>query len=752
MSQRTPNILIQPIKTYFLGFLFTGIILLMFLNWSLYSEGQNIKQTVQNQEQLEAEKEIKVILDKTFKELQKTLKTLTEWDEVHQQINDLSYYFFWHDERLIESAYFKKDYDQLEIYNKNKTFLAANSSISNPNKPLPLTIHSLSPQLIFNPNIETHLNIFEPIYARDSKEIIGYIGVSLDFLSYLLRENSFNHVDKTTVSFSGKGNIPFSKIMEHINYKPIPNPVTDYLWQLIQEFILQLIALLLVTSIIISVIFNKLFSHPLAVLSQYLHRLKRNPKEAQQPPQETFYLKEFQELKKSIHDYHHDLQATQQALDIQNQTVSDQARRDVLTNIYNRRAFDEAWNDVLINYGYYKVTTTLMLFDCDFFKALNDTYGHEVGDEVIRISASTIHQNLPMECPAYRIGGDEFAVILQNKTIEQTFAIADKCLTALKEYNFSRIGIKEKVSFSVGISSVTPSNSIDLANDIASLPRQADIAMYKAKQAHQNKIQCYHQQLEAEAHTIVSNETVSTIVNAIHTGENIKMHFQPILSLKTGNVYFESLIRIQNESELIFPNDIFAVVEHRRLEVEMDSQIIQAILNFLVAGKLPKGTGVAINISGKTLLQPDFISLFNGFIPYLKEYKLVIEVTENILIDHMAYAQKALNQLRQQGFLIALDDFGSGYSSIRYLAHMPVDIIKFDMSMTAALKSDEKTQNIILSTAEMVLRSGYELVMEGIEDQEMYDKAKRAGATHLQGYLLGKPNIEPFISKLPNYG
>jgi diguanylate cyclase (GGDEF)-like protein len=751
MNLRTPNILIQPIRTYFLGFLFAGIFLLMFLNWSLYSEGQNIKQTVQNQEQLEAKKEMEAVFKKTFIKLHETLKELSVWDEVHQQLHDPSYYFYWRDGRLIESSYFKKSFHQLEIYNSHKTLLTPASPGNIANNPLPLTISSLSPTLLFSENMETNLNLFAPIYARSSEEIVGYIGVSLDLLSYLLTENTFLHVDKSTISFNGQGSVPLSEIMEHVKYQLVANPVTDYLWQLIQEFILQLIGLLLISTIIMSVIFNKVFSHPLAVLSQYLYRLKRNPKEAQQPPQETFYLKELQELKTSIHDYHRDLQATQQALDIQNQTVWDQARRDVLTNIYNRRAFDEAWNDVLMNVDCYKVTTTFMLLDCDFFKALNDTYGHEVGDDVIRISATTIQQALPIECPAYRIGGDEFAVILQNKTVEQTFEIAEKCLTALKEYNFSHLGIKEKISFSVGISTAIPSDSVNFENDIISLPRQADIAMYKAKQSHQNKIQHYHQQLEAEANTIVSNETVSTIVNAIHTGENINMYFQPILSLKTGDVYFESLIRIHKESGLIFPNDIFAVVERRRLEVEMDHQIIKSILKYIETGKLPKGTGVAINISGKTLLQPNFISLFDGFIPYLTEYKLVIEVTENILIDHMEYAQEALNQLRQKGFLIALDDFGSGYSSIRYLAHMPVDIIKFDMTMTLALKSDEKTQNIILSTVEMVLRSGYELVMEGIENQEMYDKAKQAGATHLQGYLLGKPNIEPLMPTQSNY-
>lgn len=743
MALRIKKILIQPLKVYFLSFLLAGLVLLMFLNWSLYNEGQKIQQTVRIQAEAEAKKEITAIFKKTLSELGEKLKELSEWDEVHQQLEDSSYYFYWHDDRLIESPYFNKHYDEIEIYNPQKTLLAPTSPEKVAHKTLPLTISSLTPTIVLTENMETHLNIFEPIYARSSEEILGYIGVSIDLLPYLQAENTFYHVDKRALSFNGQGAAPLSEIMEYVRYQPITNPVTDYLWQLIQEFILQLIALLLVTSVLISVTFNKLFYHPLEIISQYLNRLKRNPKEAQQPPHETFYLKEFQELQSSIHDYHRDLQATQQALDNQNQTVWDQARRDVLTNIYNRRAFDEAWNDVLMNFAHDKVTTGFMLFDCDFFKALNDTYGHEIGDKVIRICALTIQQTLPMECPPYRIGGDEFAVILQNKSIEQTVTMAEKCLHALKNYNFSSIGIKEKLSFSVGISYVTPGESTDFANDLASLPRQADIAMYKAKQSHQYKVQCYHHQLESQAHALVSNETVSTIVNAIHTGENIKMHFQPIQSLQTGAVYFESLIRIQNNNNLIYPNDIFAVVQRRRLEVELDTQVIQEILRIVIAGKLPKDTGVAINISGKTLLQPGFTSLFAGFIPYLKSYKLVIEITENILIDHMEYAQTVLNELRQQGFLIALDDFGSGYSSIRYLAHMPVDIIKFDMSMTHALAADQKTKNIIQSTVEMVLRSGYDLVMEGIEDQDMYDNAQEAGATHLQGYLLGKPNITP---------
>lgn len=748
-TNRTPHVnlkflLIRPIKFYFTAFLLVFFLLVMALNWSLYSKAKTIQQEVNLQSKTQSHQEIEATLKDTIDQIQNYLKNLSEWDETHQQISDQSYYFYWHEERLKDNLFFKKDYDELELYNAQKNLLVGRPSISKHRElTLPQTIQSLTPQLIFEDNKETHLTLFQPIYERGSNEVIGYIGLSVDFLPHLLRQSAFQYTNKSSIRLNGTGTVPFSEAMQHLNFTPIQNTVANYLWELIKQFIVQIILLLLVLTVILSILLNQLFNKPIAILSQYLKQLKDRPKDTHIVPPTIFYLREFETLKNSIHDYHRDLLSAQQALDKQNQTVWDQARRDVLTNIYNRRAFDEAWNDVLMNYTIYGVMTSFILFDCDYFKALNDTYGHEVGDEVIRVSATIIQTALPLECPPYRIGGDEFAVIVQNKTAEQTQVIASKCLAALNDYNFSRIGIKEKLSFSVGISSVNPLDSEDIANDIASLPRQADIAMYKAKQSHHNKIQLYHRKLEQEAQSLVSNDVVNTIANAIHTGENIKMHFQPIQSTTTEEVYFESLIRVQIHDQLIFPSDIFSVVQRRRLEVEIDTQVIQKVLKSLESGIIPNETGVAINISGKTLLHPSFVALFDAFTPYIPHYKIVIEITENTLIDHMNYATKVLNELRDQGFLIALDDFGSGYSSIRYLANMPVDIIKFDMSMTQALNSDEKTKNIILSTADMVRRSGYDLVLEGIEDKAMLEKAKQAGATHLQGYLLGKPKPIP---------
>mgnify|MGYP000318386934 CR=1 FL=1 len=732
--------LIRPIRYYFSLFLVLSVFVLLLVDLTLYYEGENIRQTVKAQSQLEAQKEIKDAINQSEALVQKQAAKLAKWDEVHQQFNDPTYYFFWREERLKESSYFKPYYNALELYKTDTSLLMPESGFESSKLFFPLKLDNFEPKIVFDKQGNLQLNVFHKVAQRGTDKTLGYVGISVDFNALLLSKNTFYRVDKSTISFNGTGQHPFSQINNFLTYKATSNPVSDYLWRLIQDFIIELSFLMVIVTLIVTILFNLSIYKPLKIISNYLHQLKNNPNEIHPIPQKIFLLKEFEELKKTIHNYHYSLQKAHNDLDQQNQAVWEQARRDVLTNIYNRRAFDEAWNLAVEEYFHYPIPTTFMLFDCDFFKALNDTYGHEIGDQVIKLSALTIQQSLPLDCPVYRIGGDEFAVILQNKTTEETVQIAQRCLNAIEEAPFTSIGIKEHLNFSVGVSSTLP----DMSNDILHLPKQADIAMYKAKQSLKEKIQCYHRNFDKESMSLLSNSMVNTIVDAIHSGNHIQMHYQPIKSVKDNSVYYESLIRIKQEDKIIYPNDIFSVVDRRRLEFELDLQVIQQINKALQHGILPKGTGLAINISGKTLLQPSFPELFKSIKPFLNDYKIVLEITENSLIEHMEYAQLVLNNLREDGFLIALDDFGSGYSSIRYLAHMPVDIIKFDMTMTwALLDEDVKTQNIIKTTAEMIVNSGYDLVMEGVEDDDMLQKAIDAGATHIQGYLIGKPLSQP---------
>ncbi len=730
---------IQPVKVYFAFFLIVGVLLLTLIVSNLYSKTQSVQIALQQKTLQQAQKELEVILEDAIINLTTNLLELSDWDEIRQQIEDPSYYYFWHEDRLKGSVYFKPNYAQIELYDQNKWLLMPPMDDKNTEAPLPLQIQTEEPTLIFISPYKAYLHMFEPIFARDSQTLLGYVGISVALRPYLIEENEFKYINTQTLQFTGTHPTDLSDLSSLLIFEPIENTVANELWQQIQNFIVDIVILLSVFTLLMIVIFQRLFSRPMQTLANYVQQLKKDTDTTHTQPKETFFVKELEALKHSIHDYHQDLQTTQTELNTQYEKVWKQARQDALTGIFNRRAFDEMWNKLVASYEYNPSDISFILFDCDFFKALNDTYGHEIGDDVIRITAKTIQKNLPSQYDVFRIGGDEFVVIIQDRPLHEAFDIAKKCLKALKNYNFCGIGIKEKLSFSIGISHLAHQTSKNLRDDLLNLPRQADIAMYKAKQSHQHKIQCYASQLEQESLSLVSSQVINTIVEAIHTGQYIDMHLQGIHSVRENKLYYESLIRIQKDDLFIYPKDIFSVVERRRLEVEMDTQIIHQMLSAFQKGQIPQHTGVSINVSGKTLLKPNFVDLFEPFLPYLKDYKIVIEIIENTLIDHMEYAKTVLNTLRNQGFLIALDDFGSGYSSIRYLAHMPVDIIKFDMSMTQALEGDEKTRNIIRSTAKMVRDAGYDLVLEGVETEDMLEKAKQAGATHIQGYLLSKP-------------
>ncbi len=735
-----PKFLVRSIRFYFLVFLGTVLALLAFVDLSLYREGQNIRETVQKRLELHAEKELQTALQNSLNTLEKELKTISEWDEVHQQFHDSSYYFYWHDYRLQESGYYKPFYKGFELYNEKKYLLTSASPDKRLHEDLPSRISNFKPYLIVKQNMDARLLVFAEVKQRGSEEVIGYIGIAADFFPMLFTLNNFNYINRATLKITAKHDIPLANLMEYLEYQPLENTLSDYLWQLIKGFIIELIVIMIMLSLIISMFFNITIYRPLNTISGYLNTLKSHPKDIHPMPQNTFFLKEFEELKNTLHDYHSDLQHTQALLDLQNQTVWDQARRDGLTNVLNRRAFDEAWSESIDGYERYGTPVTFILFDCDFFKALNDTYGHDVGDDVIRLTATTLQKSLPIGIPSYRIGGDEFAVIIQDCEPKKSMKIAEASLAALESAPFGSLGIKENLTFSVGLSSTRP----DGTNDIAKLPRQADIAMYKAKESLRDKIQCYHQSLESDSLTLISNNLVNTIVEGIHTGSNIELHYQPIREINNQDQYYEVLLRMRKESEYIFPKEIFTVVDRRRLEIELDKQVITQVKKSLINNIIPKGSGLSINVSGKTLLQPFFPDYFRILKPFLKDHTIVLEITENSLIDHMDYATEVLNSLRADGFKIALDDFGNGYSSIRYLAHMPVDIVKFDMTMTQALMSeDQNTQNIIRTTAHMILNSGYALVMEGIETEEMLKVAKESGATHVQGYLLGRPDKNP---------
>jgi EAL domain-containing protein (putative c-di-GMP-specific phosphodiesterase class I) len=243
-----------------------------------------------------------------------------------------------------------------------------------------------------------------------------------------------------------------------------------------------------------------------------------------------------------------------------------------------------------------------------------------------------------------------------------------------------------------------------------------------------------------DASVLFSTGVTNSVFEAIATGVSIEIHYQPIVNLANGEVdYYEALVRIREGHELIMPSSIFPIIEARRLETEFDLAIIGRIEKDLEQGLIPPRTGISLNVSGPGVINPKIIGKLLGLGRFLDRYHLVIEVTETALITQLHQASANLNKLRQDGFEIALDDFGSGYSSLGYLANMPVDIIKFDISMVRHLDAGGRQGLIVENLATMVIKAGYHLVAEGIETEKTLQKIVGIGFSRGQGYLFGRP-------------
>jgi EAL domain-containing protein (putative c-di-GMP-specific phosphodiesterase class I) len=359
-----------------------------------------------------------------------------------------------------------------------------------------------------------------------------------------------------------------------------------------------------------------------------------------------------------------------------------------------------------------------------------------VGDAVLIKFASVIKKTLRKGEKLYRIGGDEFATLLPNCKPEKVLNVANRCNIAIKEASYESEGIKEPIRAGIGIS-----HTKDNSGDITDILWQADVAVYHAKKPGEANVVSYSKEIKDISSSIFSSEINNIVFSAIEKGENILMHYQPIIDLKTDKIdYYEALLRITNGDQLITPDKVFEIVEAKKLDYELDIQIIKQIENDFKAKKIPVGQGISINISGPSIVHDNILDELSIFIPYLQQHKIILEITETSLITKMKYATDNINKLKKLGFLIALDDFGSGYSSISYLSSMPVDIVKFDITLIKQL-NDEKQFRIIKHLAIMIKETGYTLVAEGIETEELNESIKTLGFNYGQGYLYGRPDL-----------
>lgn len=722
------------VKTYGIVFIVLGTLFFAFTSWLMLNKIHATQVDVERNSQRAASAEIAQALVQLTNELEQVANALGEWDETRQQLSDSSYYGYWRDNRALHGGMAPDYVNAVELYNRHGQPLGAVAP-GMPGLALPLQRVKVTKQ-----GGRDFIYLSHPIQDLDvTGQDSGYAVLKVDFQSALQGVQHFRYADPASIVLSlHEGETILSDMAGHILFNVVPNEEISALLKFLIRYQYQIALIVLFLSWAFYAALSTLLAKPLLRLSQHIDTLRDGHDGLMlEPLGGALAVKELEKVRNSLNDYQHQLESMHSSLDQKNTELWSMAHRDSLTGVFNRRCFDEDWGMLLSVADGHRVSVSVMLFDCDHFKPINDTYGHHAGDHVLKSIAQILQDTLRSGDRLYRLGGDEFATMFLEADVQHVEDVAKRCVEAVDQYDFSVLGIKEPIRISIGLAHAEGVN----AESLVMLQKQADVAMYYAKRPGRGKIALYVEDMAHDGNALLSNQVTNAVFEAIASGACLEMHYQPVVNLGSSKIeYYEALARIRREQELIMPGAIFPVVEGRRLEAEMDFAIMEKVLANLRDGMIPVGTGLSINISGPAVVHPRIKEKLLEFEPFLKDYKLVLEITETALITQLEKASANLNQLRAKGFKVALDDFGSGYSSLGYLANMPVDIVKFDISLIRSLEQDgERQGSIVEGLAMMIKKAGYSMVAEGLETEQTLEKVRHLGFSHGQGYRLGRP-------------
>jgi diguanylate cyclase len=411
-----------------------------------------------------------------------------------------------------------------------------------------------------------------------------------------------------------------------------------------------------------------------------------------------------------------------------------QARTDELTDLGNRRYFYEQATAILHHRSTHE-PLALLVIDLDRFKEINDSLGHQLGDSLLRQLGPRLQHALHKENTIARMGGDEFALILDGANEEVAIDAAKKILATIDE-PFLLDDVPIRISASVGIA-LYPEH----ATEPNGLLQHADVAMYRAKREHSGP-QVYHP--EHDALTRERLQSIHQLRRALERHE-IAVFYQPKVNAHTGAFAgAEALVRLQHPTrEQTTPEMFLPLAEQADLMQLLTTQVIENVLDDCVrwreAGSSP--IQIAINLSVTNLLDVDFPNWTSDALASrnIDPSQLIFEVTESTMLSDVRQARQTAIDLRDLGSGISLDDYGTGYASLAYLREFPLNELKLDRSFVTDLEGNPVAQTFVRSTIEIAHALGLRVVAEGIESDEMWRTVAAVGADVCQGYFFCKP-------------
>lgn len=415
------------------------------------------------------------------------------------------------------------------------------------------------------------------------------------------------------------------------------------------------------------------------------------------------------------------------------------AYHDSLTDLYNR-----SWLSTMMKVQIKETTEKnekfgILLFDIDNMKDINDSRGHNAGDELLKQVATILKLMESKTVTATRFGGDEFVLLYKNiKDRDEAIEISKK---ALRFLNAEGIGISGGIS-------IFPDDS----KKTEDLLKFADMAKIEAKKNGKNNVACFHSLMQEK---FLSKLNIETKMSKAMASRNFQLYYQPQFDAKTKELRgFEALLRwYDSDSGWISPEQFIPLAEETHLVVPLGDWVMTTALATIKEWEMKFSFNgiMSVNVSPVQFVQEDFIEkLFKKIEKSgIDKKHLEIEITEGVLIDNVEDTISKLNKIREQGVGLSLDDFGTGYSSLRYLQLLPLTTLKIDKSFVSNIaEKDGFEAKLTESIISLVSKMGLNTIAEGVENEEQLKMIQKFNCRTIQGFLLGKPMPKEQCEKL----
>jgi len=416
--------------------------------------------------------------------------------------------------------------------------------------------------------------------------------------------------------------------------------------------------------------------------------------------------------------------------------LTHQANYDALTGLANRNRLHDRLQQAIVSAARYRHQIAVSFIDLDHFKFINDSLGHHIGDQVLKVIATRLKSCMRENDTVARHGGDEFVVVIDHSDEAVISMLMPRLLACVAEPIM--VGERElQVTCSIGFS-LYPIDGLDADT----LLKNADAAMYRAKEQGRNNVQFYTEELNQKIRQRLSME--SMLRHALERDE-FSLHYQPQVALQTGCVIgVEALIRWTHAPEgVIAPADFIPLAEELGLIVPIGEWVLQTACRQMKTWQdagLPK-ISVAVNLSARQFKQKNLVEMIAGVLREtgLAPRYLDIELTESAMMHDVESAVVTLGELKEMGIKLSIDDFGTGYSSLSYLKRFPIDVLKIDQSFVRDITSNADDAAIARSIITLAHSLKLKVIAEGVETKGQMNYLATHHCDVIQGYYYSKP-------------